>query len=206
MFIQTETTPDPASLRFLPGCEVLPDGPLEIRDGSEAALSPLPRRLFRIAGVAALTLGPDYITVTKRDGDWRHLKPALLAAIGDHFASGAPVLADTAARGAAGGEEHPLAARVREALRQVIDPELGCNIVDLGLVYDIAVTGDGVVSITMTTTTTGCPATGYLVEGTRECTAGVDGVGGVEVHLTYEPEWSHELMSSEAKALLGISD
>ncbi|MGH9770576.1 MAG: metal-sulfur cluster assembly factor [Candidatus Acidiferrales bacterium] len=95
---------------------------------------------------------------------------------------------------------------MRGALRRVIDPELGYNIVDLGLIYDVAIEGGGVVRVTMTTTTPGCPATNYLKEGAGESAGSVPGVEFVEVKLTYEPRWTPEMMSPEAKAHFGITD
>lgn len=206
MFILTEETADPNSLRFLPGQPVLHHRTLEIRDRKEAAISPLADRLFQIADVSALVLGPDHIIVTKHGGDWRHLKPAVLGAIMDHFMSGAPILRETGLPLAAPAEQPAelLAGKIRESLRRVIDPELGYNIVDLGLVYDVAVGDDGKVTITMTTTTQGCPATAYLSEGARACAASVEGAGKVEVRLTYEPKWSVEMMSDDAKGHFSI--
>lgn len=99
-----------------------------------------------------------------------------------------------------------LGEQVRDALRLVIDPELGHNIVDLGLVYEIIVGDGGVASITMTTTTRGCPATSYLKDGARDAAWAVPGVEFVDVTLTYEPPWTPQMMSPEAKAHLGIKD
>ncbi|THF55489.1 metal-sulfur cluster assembly factor [Ollibium composti] len=96
--------------------------------------------------------------------------------------------------------------KVTDALRLVIDPELGYNIVDLGLVYAVLVNDGGVVNIVMTTTTRGCPATNYLKEGARDAAWSVPGVEFVDVTLTYEPPWSPEKMSSGAKEHLGIAD
>lgn len=94
MFIQTETTPNPATLKFLPGRDVSVDGPVEIRSEAEAAHSPLAQRLFDIDGVGSVFYGSDFIAVTKTDGEWAHLKPAILGAIMEHFVSGAPLLTD----------------------------------------------------------------------------------------------------------------
>jgi metal-sulfur cluster biosynthetic enzyme len=99
-----------------------------------------------------------------------------------------------------------LVERIKDALRLVIDPELGYNIVDLGLIYRVAVEDGGVARITMTTTTRGCPATGYLKDGAREATWAVPSVEFVDVELTYEPPWTPEMMSTEAREHLGISD
>src|SRR6476661_6414627 len=96
MFIQTEVTPNPATLKFLPGRTVLDSGTLEMRDRAEAAQSPLAERLFDIPGVSGVFLGSDFITVTKSGSDWPQLKPAILGVIMEHFMSGAPVVAEGA--------------------------------------------------------------------------------------------------------------
>src|SRR6184192_2081037 len=101
MFIQTEPTPNPATLKFLPGRAVLASGTLDIRDKEASAQSPLAERLFGIPGVSGVFYGSDFITVTKADGDWQHLKPAILGAIMEHYMSGAPLLTD----GTAGNDE-----------------------------------------------------------------------------------------------------
>jgi Fe-S cluster biogenesis protein NfuA len=93
MFIQTEVTPNPATLKFLPGRTVLADGTLEMRDRAEAAKSPLAEKLFDIQGVGGVFFGSDFITVTKATGEWPQLKPAILGAIMEHFMSGAPIVA-----------------------------------------------------------------------------------------------------------------
>src|SRR6266404_8979191 len=92
MFIQTETTPNPATLKFLPGRTVLATGTLEMRDRAEAARSPLAERLFDVQNVSSVFFGSDFITVTKSEGEWPQLKPAILGVIMEHFMSGAPVL------------------------------------------------------------------------------------------------------------------
>ena len=93
MFIQTEATPNPATLKFLPGRTVLGDGTLEMRDRDEAVKSPLAEKLFDIQGVGGVFFGSDFITVTKTTGEWPQLKPAILGAIMEHFMSGAPIVA-----------------------------------------------------------------------------------------------------------------
>jgi metal-sulfur cluster biosynthetic enzyme len=208
-FIQTEATPDPARLKFLPGRVVLAEGVLNLPDKTQAAASPLAERLFAIPEISAVFLGSDSITVTKVGGNWQLLKPVIIGAIMEHFLSEAPVLRQgkeakrpSSSRPTEGDPD--LVDRIREALRQVIDPEIGYNIFDLGLVYDIAVEEGGVVRLTMTTTTPGCPATNYLKDGAAESASNVPGVEFVDVKLTYEPRWTPELMSPEAKAHLGI--
>ena len=92
MFIQTEATPNPATLKFIPGKPVLPGSTREFRDTAEAEESPLAQRLFSVAGVSGVFLGHDFITVSKSAGEWQQLKPAILGTIMDHYLSGAPVV------------------------------------------------------------------------------------------------------------------
>ena len=97
MFIQTETTPNPATLKFLPGQPVLKIGTADFPSAETAGSSPLARRLFGVDGVDAVFLGNDFVTVTKRDDiDWDHIKPAILGAIMEHYQSGQPVMEDDA--------------------------------------------------------------------------------------------------------------
>lgn len=95
---------------------------------------------------------------------------------------------------------------IQEALRQVIDPELGYNIFDLGLIYDVDIEDGGAVRVLMTTTTPGCPATSYLKGGADQAVSGVAGVTSVDVQLTHEPRWTPGYMSPEAKAHFGIEE
>ncbi len=90
-----------------------------------------------------------------------------------------------------------------DALRVVIDPELGYNIVDIGLIYDLEVQ-DGRARILLTTTTPGCPATAYIRQAVEACAASVAGISAVEVSMTWMPRWSPDRMSDEAKAHFGI--
>lgn len=93
MFIQTESTPNPATLKFLPGQSVLDEGTADFASAEAAAVSPLARRIFAAGGVASVFLGTDFVAVTKTDeAAWDHIKPALLGAIMEHFQSGAPVI------------------------------------------------------------------------------------------------------------------
>lgn len=93
MFIQTETTPNPATLKFLPGEIVLDSGTADFPASDSAAGSPLARRIFGVPGVTGVFLGRDFVTVTKADDQpWDHLKPSILGAIMEHFQSGAPAL------------------------------------------------------------------------------------------------------------------
>ena len=93
MFIQTEETPNPAALKFIPGVDVMGTGNAEFNSVDEANNAPLARRIFQIEGVQSVFLGSDFVAVTKVDSiEWFSLKPAILAGIMEHYASGLPVI------------------------------------------------------------------------------------------------------------------
>ena len=92
-----------------------------------------------------------------------------------------------------------LADSVRDSLRAVIDPELGENVVDLGLIYFVAVDDRSTAHVVMTTTTRGCPAVGYLKDGVERAACAVPGVAAAEVAVTYEPPWSPDMMASASR-------
>ena len=98
----------------------------------------------------------------------------------------------------------PTETEVLEALKDVIDPELGYNIVDLGLIYGVDIQDDGVVEIVMTMTTPGCPATNYIQEGTEQRLASIRGVKEGHVEVVWSPPWDPSMMSDDAKAYLGF--
>ena len=105
MFIQTEITPNPATLKFLPGRDVMGEGTANFTEVEQAGRSPLAQRLFELEGIVGVFLGSDFVTVTKSpEREWEVLKPIVLAAIMDHFTSGQPVLVEGAAgrRGSGG--------------------------------------------------------------------------------------------------------
>jgi metal-sulfur cluster biosynthetic enzyme len=93
--------------------------------------------------------------------------------------------------------------RIKDALRVVVDPEIGFNVVDLGLIYDVAV-DSGIARVLMSTTTRGCPAADYLKDGAQEAVSNVSGIDAVEVTMTYDPPWTPDMMSEEAKSQLGF--
>ena len=97
MFIQTEATPNPATLKFLPGRPVLESGTLDIRDKDAAAQSPLAQRLLDLPHVSGVFYGADFVSITKDGGDWQQIKPAVLGAIMEHYMSGEPLLAANSA-------------------------------------------------------------------------------------------------------------
>lgn len=97
MFIQTEATPNPATLKFLPGRDVLVGEPRDFRSAEVAAVSPLAAALFSIPGVTGVFLGADFVSVSKDLTEWNHMKPAILGVIMEHFLSGRPVLDEAGA-------------------------------------------------------------------------------------------------------------
>jgi Fe-S cluster biogenesis protein NfuA len=104
MFIQTEATPNPATLKFLPGRDVLVGEPRDFRDPDSAVVSPLASAIFELPGVTGVFLGSDFISVTKEEVDWAHIKPAVLGAIMEHYLSGKPVMNEGAAAADTGDE------------------------------------------------------------------------------------------------------
>ena len=162
MFIQTEATPNPATLKFIPGRAVMTDGTLDIRDEAGAASSPLARSLLSIPGVSGVFFGSDFVSVTKLEGEWQHLKPAVLGAIMEHYLSGAPLLnGDAVDAGQTGDgpeffEEADAAtvATIKELLETRVRPAVA------GDGGDITFKGfrDGVVYLTMKGACAGCPS------------------------------------------------
>ena len=104
MFIQTEATPNPQTLKFLPGKIVLEDDTADFRTADEASESPLAERLFSIPGVTGVFFGYDFVTVSKEGADWAHMKPAILGAIMEHYMSGAPIMGISSVRADADAE------------------------------------------------------------------------------------------------------
>jgi metal-sulfur cluster biosynthetic enzyme len=113
-------------------------------------------------------------------------------------------LEDQSAEPSAGDDAGPTTERILDALKQVVDPELGINIVDLGLVYDVTVSGGGDVDIQYTLTTMGCPIGPMIEDQMRAFLAPVDGVNEVRPEMVLRPPWTPEMMSDEAKAALGV--
>lgn len=125
MFIQTESTPNPATLKFLPGQDVLGRGTADLPDLAAAQGSPLGRRVWAVDGVAGVFLGADFITVTKQaDASWDHIKPAVLGAVMDHFLSGEPALetAQGPAHAVHTGEDGAIVEQIKELLDTRVRP------------------------------------------------------------------------------------
>ena len=161
MFIQTETTPNPATLKFLPGRTVLEGSTLDLRDAKAAAQSPLAERLFEVDGVTGVFFGHDFITVTKKDGEWAHLKPAILGAIMEHFLSGQPVLrGESVDSGDSDGDEffEDEDAGTVATIKELIETRVRPAVANDG--GDITFRGykEGVVYLNMRGACAGCPS------------------------------------------------
>lgn len=167
MFIPWEPTPNPATLKFKPGKPVLRDGgTADFRSQGEASSSPLAQRLFAIDGVEAVFLGGDFISVTKKDGEWQHLRPAILGAIMDHYMSGAPVVdggdeGETLADGDYDPKDEETVKTIKELLETRVRPAVandGGDIVFHGF-------RDGIVFLHMRGACAGCPSSTATLRG-----------------------------------------
>ncbi len=158
MFIQTENTPNPATLKFLPGCQVMESGTANFTDAGEAGRSPLAASVFGVEGTVGVFLGADFITVTKSDDrDWDIIKPQILGAIMEHFQSGEPVItgdAGEAADSTEPGEGDAIGAQIKELIDTRVRPAVaqdGGDIIYKGF-------EDGIVYLHMQGACAGCPS------------------------------------------------
>jgi len=159
MFIQTEATPNPATLKFLPGRMVLENGTLDLRDKEAAAQSPLAERLFDINGISGVFFSSDFIAVTKDSGEWQQLKPMILGAIMEHFMSGAPLVAAGTAENESGDEFFDAAdAETVATIKELIETRVRPAVANDG--GDITFRGfkDGIVYLAMKGACSGCPS------------------------------------------------
>lgn len=160
MFIQTEATPNPATLKFLPGREVLTGEPRDFRTSEAASVSPLGVALFAIPGVTGMFLGADFISVTKDETDWAHIKPAILGAIMEHFMSGLPILADGAVAPVSDDAEFfdEADSEVVEIIKELLATRVRPAVAQDG--GDITFKGfkDGTVFLSMQGACAGCPS------------------------------------------------
>jgi Fe-S cluster biogenesis protein NfuA len=163
MFIQTETTPNPEVLKFLPGREVLGDGAREFRTPEEGDASPLAKALFDLGDVTRVFFGPDFLTVTKgEDAQWPHLKAPILAAIMDHFTSGRPLLLDAAEGG--GHDEDGVydeeASQIVAEIKELLDTRIRPAVAQDGgdIVFSKFEPQTGVVWLHMRGACSGCPS------------------------------------------------
>ncbi|MEG3617032.1 NifU family protein [Magnetovibrio sp. PR-2] len=155
MFIQTEATPNPATLKFLPGQAVMASGTANFTDAESAAKSPLAVTLFGIDGVDGIFLGADFVTVTKTDAvDWDVVKPRVLAAVMDHFTQGLPVMEDAGEAADDGAEDSDTVKQIKELIETRVRPAVaqdGGDIVFRSF-------EEGVVYLHMQGACAGCPS------------------------------------------------
>jgi Fe-S cluster biogenesis protein NfuA len=157
MFIQTEQTPNPATLKFLPGQSVMAKGVADFTAPEAASVSPLARRLFEVDGVTGVFLGSDFVTVTKAEGqDWYLLKPAVLGAVMEHYMSGDPVVDPDASVGdeQSGTEDDDVVRQIRELIETRVRPAVaqdGGDIIFQGF-------EQGIVYLHMRGACSGCPS------------------------------------------------
>jgi len=163
MFIQTETTPNPEVLKFLPGREVLGEGAREFRTAEEGEVSPLAKALFDLGDVTRVFFGPDFLTVTKGEAaQWPHLKAPILAAIMDHFTSGRPLFTGEAA--AQGGDVEEVyegeVAQIVIEIKELLDSRIRPAVAQDGgdIVFSRFEADTGVVWLHMKGACAGCPS------------------------------------------------
>ena len=157
MFIQTEETPNPATLKFLPGCEVAGATTADFPDPAAAGRSPLAERLFAIDGLTGVFLGADFVTVTKaEDKEWYLLKPAVLGIIMEHFTAGRPVLLGDVSAGEekVSEEDSEVVAQIKELLDTRVRPAVAQDGGDI-IFHAFE---EGVVFLTMQGACAGCPS------------------------------------------------
>ncbi|MDX1711644.1 MAG: NifU family protein [Rhodovibrionaceae bacterium] len=156
MFIQTEETPNPATLKFLPGRTVLESGTADFRNGADTSRAPLAQRLFQVDGVEGVFFGADFVSITKADDkEWFLLKPAILGVIMEHFTAGRPVLLeDDIEAGAADEEDDEVVAQIKELLDTRVRPAVAQDGGDI-LFHGFE---DGVVYLHMQGACAGCPS------------------------------------------------
>ncbi|MCT4333619.1 NifU family protein [Paracoccus sp. YLB-12] len=159
MFIQTETTPNPATLKFLPGETVLDNGTADFPSADAGAVSPLARRIFAVEGVNGVFLGRDFVTVTKADDlPWDHLKPSVLGAIMEHFQSGAPAIEGDAPDSSGHADHDGPDAEIVVQIKELLDTRVRPAVAQDG--GDITFHGfdRGVVYLHMQGACAGCPS------------------------------------------------
>ena len=156
MFIQTEQTPNPSTLKFLPGRVVMEKGTLDFATADTAESSPLAKRLFAVEGVERVFFGADFVTVTKAaDKDWQMLKPSILGGIMEHYTSGEPVVAGEAAAATdTGAEDDEIVAQIKDLLETRVRPAVAQDGGDI-IFQDFR---DGVVYLHMQGSCSGCPS------------------------------------------------
>lgn len=158
MFIQTELTPNPATLKFIPGKVVLAEGTAEFRSREEARGSALASRLFDVDGVEGVFFGSDFISVTKGNAEWQHIRPAILGAIMEHYLSGDATLEASEGEPAEGDNFEPADAETVATIKELLETRVRPQVAQDG--GDITFNGfrDGVVYLHMRGACAGCPS------------------------------------------------
>lgn len=167
MFIQTEATPNPATLKFIPGRDVYKEGTLEFNSRIAADMSPFAQNLFSIDGVKSLLLGPDFISVTKTDEhEWRHIKPEILGAIMDGFVGNFPIWIGTGAQEKTKivyeGETAEIVAQLEDLLATRVRPAVAQDGGDIE--FDSFDEQSGVVFLRMRGACSGCPSSALTLK------------------------------------------
>jgi Fe-S cluster biogenesis protein NfuA len=168
MFIQTQDTPNPATLKFLPGRDVMGEGKVaDFPEAGSAARSPLAKALFTVPEVSRVFFGADFISVTKRDGEWKHLKPAILGAIMEHFTRGLPLMegsseeADTTQESYS-AEDSQVVEQIKELIETRVRPAVaqdGGDIIFKGFDGE-----SGIVSLHLQGSCAGCPSSSMTLK------------------------------------------
>ena len=159
MFIQTEATPNPLTLKFIPGIPVMTSGTAFFTSAKDAKLSPLAEELFRTQGVNAVFLGADFVTVTRDTSEnWETLKPQLLTAIMDHFVAGKPVMLSLDDLGKTAADDTSNDSDVVKQISELIDTRVRPAVAQDG--GDIIYRGfvDGIVQLELHGSCSGCPS------------------------------------------------
>jgi Fe-S cluster biogenesis protein NfuA len=158
MFIQTESTPNPATLKFLPGRDVMGEGAVaDFPSAETAGRSPLARALFSIPEVSRVFFGADFISVTKRDGDWKHLKPAILGAVMEHFTQGHPLIEGSAEEtDDSDDDDSEIVAQIKELIETRVRPAVAQDGGDI--IFKRFDEDSGIVSLHLQGSCAGCPS------------------------------------------------
>lgn len=197
MFIQTQPTPNPASLMFLPGKKVMESGSREFVTPRESMVSPMAKKLFSVEGVKSVFFGSDFITVTKlEDASWAVLKPDIFAVITDHFASGEALFTDPVALDAStciSPDDSEIVASIKELLETRIRPVVqddGGDVLFKGFEDE-----SGIVTLKMVGACSGCPSSTATLKG------------GIENMLKhYVPEVKEVVQVLDAEEKIGIEE
>ena len=167
MFIQTESTPNPNTLKFLPGRDVMGEGAVaDFPSPESGGRSPLAKALFAIPDVARVFFGSDFISVTKRDGDWKHLKPAILGAVMEHFTHGLPLMEgggeETGAGESYSDEDSEVVEQIKELIETRVRPAVAADGGDI--IFKGFDGSSGIVSLHLQGSCAGCPSSAITLK------------------------------------------